>query len=116
MRRLKTLVVIFLVTAGGTFVSYKLVKLIANDPYLEYCKFSDVFTGYRPKYRKGFTLSDKAAENWKAEYVNASINEIVPYVMIALVIWLSIGGYAGLKVYSGTWLSAGKQRRRGYRY
>jgi hypothetical protein len=108
---LKTILVIFLVTFGGTFVSYKLIKVVSNDPMLDHAKFGDMFTGYYPHYKKGASLSDKAAEDWKAGYVNRSIDEVIPWVLIALVLWLSMGIYSGFKVYSGSWLSRGKSHR-----
>jgi hypothetical protein len=111
MRFLKTLIVIFLVTVGGTFVSYRGIRLIANDPMLTDAKFGDVFTGYAPHYKKGASLSQKAAEDWKAGYINKSIDEIVPWVLIALVLSLTAGGYAGFKVYSGTWLRGRNHQR-----
>lgn len=105
MRRLKTFIVMFAITAGGTFATFETIRLIVNDPYLDMSKFGDVFTGYRPKYRKGASLQDKAAEDWKAGYVNRSLDEVIPYVLIAMVCFFSVAVVAGFKVYSGTWWS-----------
>ena len=92
-----------MIAAGGTFVSYQVVKLVAADPYLDMTKFGDVFTGYRPKYRKGWSLQDKAKEDWKAGYVNRALDEVIFYVFIFLAIFSSLGFIAAFKVYSGTW-------------
>jgi hypothetical protein len=105
MRRLKTLIILILISAGGTFGSYKVIKLIAADNYLDQSKFGDVFTGYRSKYKKGASLSDKAAEDWKAGYINQAIDDVIPYVLISLVTFVSLGFVAAFKVYSGTWWS-----------
>jgi hypothetical protein len=103
MRRLKTFIVMFVITAGGTFLTFETIRFFLDDPYLNMSKFGDVFTGYRPKYRRGASLNDKAAEDWKAGYINRSLDEVVPYVLVSLVCFLSLGIVAGFKVYSGTW-------------
>jgi hypothetical protein len=103
MRKFKTLLILVLVTVSGTFVSYKLIKIAAADPLLDQSKFGDVFTGFRPRYKKGATLGDKAAVNWKAALINQSVEEIVPFVLIAMFIFLCLGVVAAFKVYSGAW-------------
>ena len=103
MRRFKTLLIVFMVTASGTFASYKIIKLVAADPMLDQSKFGDVFWGYKPIFRRGMTEETKATLKWKAGIINQSIDEIMPYVLIALFIFLSFGVIAGFKVYSGSW-------------
>ncbi len=97
------MIVMFLVTFGGTFLSYKVIKLATDEPLLDNAKFWDVFTGYKPRYKKGATLSMKAADDFKASQINNAIDEIVPYVLIALFCFLCLAVIAGFKVYSNSW-------------
>lgn len=103
MRRFKTLLVFFMIAAGGTFLSFQVIKLAAADPYLDMTKFADVFTGYRPKYRRGWGPEEKAREDWKAGYINNALDQVIFWVFIFLAIFSSLGIIAAFKVYSGTW-------------
>jgi hypothetical protein len=103
MRKVKCLLVIFFITFVGSFLSFKILVLTSNKPVLQEAKFRDVFIGYKPKYRKFATPSDKAMANAKASEINAAIDEILPWMLIAVIGFFSLSLYPAFKIWSYAW-------------
>jgi hypothetical protein len=103
MRKVKCLLVMFLITFGGSFLAFKILTLTSDKPIIMEAKFRDVFIGYKPKYRKFATPSDKAIANTKATEINAALDEILPWMLIAVIGFFSLSLYPVFKIWSYAW-------------
>lgn len=101
--RFKCLLVIFVITFGGSLLTFKILVATSDNPLLQEAGFRDVFSGYKPRYKKGFTMADKANADTKAAQINAAIDEIIPWMLIAIVSFFSLSMYPVFKILSYAW-------------
>ncbi len=103
MRLVKCLMVTFLITFGGSFLTFKVLTLISDKPIIKEAGYKDVFLGYTPKYRKFSTLGDKAFMDLKAREINDALLDILPWMLISVVCFFSLSMYAVFKIWSYAW-------------
>lgn len=102
MRGFRAFITFLLIAAVGTFGTFKAIKFLSDNEYLEPVKINEVFLGYEPHYKRGFSEDDKAGENWKVPYINQAIDDIFLWMLVGTVFWTSLGIYYGFKIYSQT--------------
>lgn len=103
MRGLKCLLVIVMITFGGSYLTFKVITLASEDIMLKEAGFRDVFAGHKPKYKKGANQSDRALADFKSRQINAAIDEILPWMLIAVVSFFSLSLYPVFKIWSYAW-------------
>lgn len=105
MRLVKCLIVMFLITFGGSYATFKVLQLTSDNPKLDEANMRDVFIGHRAKYKKWFTVSDKAVADFKSREINAAIDEVFAWMLIAVVSFFSLSMYPVFKIWSYAWWS-----------
>ncbi|MEY3441868.1 MAG: hypothetical protein RLZZ519_149 [Bacteroidota bacterium] len=103
MRLVKCLLVMFLITFGGSFLSFKILTLASDKVIIREAGFKDVFIGYQPRYRKFSTMSDKAFMDLKARDINDALLDILPWMLIAVIGFFSLSLYPVFKIWSYAW-------------
>ncbi|HEX2898978.1 MAG TPA: hypothetical protein VHS96_04585 [Bacteroidia bacterium] len=93
----------FLITFGGSFLTFKILTLTSDKIIIREAGFRDVFAGYQPKYKKGFNMSDKAQADHKASLVNDALYDILPWMLIAVISFFSLSMYPVFKIWSYAW-------------